>query len=189
MLVKELLGSPVREVLLEGRQLEVYEALLPLLLITEENGDFGGGDGGDTSLPDGTTPTEVLAPPPAEPAGTWFPRAGVIGVFRPGGTGMNANRWINELYRTLKNLAVASNIKKRLKQLGVGGEGAKRVDQAIKTAAKQAKYLLSTPGILSTAYRIPVWTTGALPAPVIKKWNESFEQALKAELAKIDLYD
>lgn len=185
MLVKELLDPPAPKVLLEGKRLEVYDALIPFLLIEENGGDFGGDTGGDISLPDGIIPTEVPAPP-VEPTGTWFPR---VSVFRPGGTGMNANRWINELYRTLKNLAVATNIKKQLQRIGVGGEGAKRVDKAIKTAAKQAKYLLSTSGILSTAYRIPVWTTSKPPTPVIKKWNESFEHTLQVELAKINLND
>jgi hypothetical protein len=98
---------------------------------------------------------------------------------------MNASHWFNELHRTLKNLAIASNINKRLKELGVKNAGAERVEGAVKTAAKQVKNLLSNPG--DTAYKIPVWRFGSPPKPVIKKWNEAFELAFKAELAKINL--
>lgn len=107
-------------------------------------------------------------------------------IFRPGGTGMNVNFWFDQLHGSLLNLAIASNIQKRLKEIGVHGVGAKRVDKAVQSAAKATRYLLSNPG--ATAYKIPVWSTkNTLPKPVIKKWNEAFERAFRDELSRIEL--
>lgn len=160
--------------LLEGQMLFIYEELLPLILISEE-------DGGDSSPGDGGTPSDVTpSTPPIQPpgGGGWYHP----GPFRPNG-GMNGYHWFNQLYSTVKMLAVASNISKRLKQLGITGEGAKRVKAAQKTAAKHVKLLLSNPG--ATAYRIPVWTTAKPPKPVIKMWNEAFAKEFAKELSNI----
>jgi hypothetical protein len=177
MLVQELLTA---KPLLEGKNLEVYEALLPLLLISEEDG----GDGGESSPGDGGTPTDVPEIPPVTPppVGSGWYRPG---PFRPGGMGMNGNHWIGQLYSTLKNLAITTNIAKRMKELGIKGEGAKRIKLAQKIAAKHVKLLLSNPG--ATAYRIPVWTTQSPPKPIIKMWNEAFALEFQKQLVGIDL--
>lgn len=98
---------------------------------------------------------------------------------------MSGNFWFNQLYTTLKNLVVMTNISKRLKQLGITGEGAKRVKKAQQMAAKHVKLLLTNPG--TTAYRIPVWTTAKPPKPVIKMWNEAFAKQFELELSKVNL--
>lgn len=157
MKIEELLIEP--RPLLEGRQLDVYNLLLPLLLIQEED-----------APPDVTTP----------PDGGWHRP----GPFRPGG-GMNGNHWFNQLYSTLKNLMIATNISKRLKELGIKGEGAKRVKLAQKIAAKHVKLLLMNPG--ATAYRIPVWTTAKPPRPVIKMWNEAFATEFARQLSLLEV--
>ena len=176
MKIQELLSVP--KPLLEGQILAIYEDLLPHLFISEEDG--GGGDGGSPG--DGGTPPDVTPdPPPVQPpgGGGWYRP----GPFRPGGMGMNGNHWFNQLYMTLKNLAVASNIAKRLKELGIKGDGVKRIRLAQKTAAKHVKLLLSNPG--ATAYRIPVWTIAKPPKQVIKMWNEAFAREFAKELSKI----
>lgn len=171
MKINELLTEP--KPLLEGVQLDVYNLLLPLLMIQED----------DSSPGDGGTPPDVTPdPPPVQPpgGGGWYRP----GPFRPGG-GMSGNFWFNELYRSLKNLVVAANISKRLKELGISGEGAKRVKLAQKVAAKHVKMLLTNPG--ATAYRIPVWTTAKPPKPVIKMWNEAFAREFATELSKVEI--
>ena len=55
MLLNELHPQPEKKSLLEGQNLKVYEALLPLFLIEED-----GGDGGGEAPGDGTTPPEVF---------------------------------------------------------------------------------------------------------------------------------
>lgn len=166
--------------LLEGKQRRVYEALLPMFLLNEEGevGEPAGDTNPPPQVPDlGTQPT-----PPSVPVGQGWYRPG---PFRPGGMGMNGNHWFNQLYSTLKTLAVASKISNRLKELGIKGEGAKRIRMAQKTAAKHVKLLLSNPG--ATAYRIPVWTTDKPPKVVIKTWNEEYSKAFAKELAKVIL--
>ena len=178
MKVYELFQQP--KLLLEGKRLDVYNDLLPHLLIKEE-GEGGGGDGGGDSSPgDGGTPPEVTpSPPPVTPPGTY-------GWFRTGyGVGPRGGLWFNQLYSTLKNLAVATNIMKRLKELGIKGDGASRVKMAAKTAAKHVKLLLANPG--ATAYRIPVWTTAKPTSKAIKVWNEAFAREFEKELAKIPM--
>ena len=181
--------------LLEGINLRVYEELLPFFLLNEdgEGGDAGGGVGvpaGDTSGPPqapdlGVQPTPptvpVVTPPPltVPMGGGWYQP----GPFRPNGSGMNGNHWFNQLYSTLKSLAISSNISKRLKELGITGDGAARVRLAQKTAAKHVKLLLSNPG--ATAYRIPVWTTATPPKTVIKIWNEEYKKEFAKQLSLI----
>ena len=175
MKVNELLQAPTP--LLEGKLLDVYNVLLPHLLIQEE-----GEGGGDSSPGDGGTPPDVTpSEPPVQPpgGGGWYRP----GPFRPGGMGLNGNHWFNQLYSTLKNLVVASNILKRLKELGIKGDGANRVKMAAKTAAKHVKLLLANPG--ATAYRIPVWTTAKPTSKAIRVWNEAFAREFEKELAKI----
>lgn len=158
--------------LLEGQTLAIYEELLPLFLIEEDGG-------GDSSPADGGTPPDVTPdPPPVQPPGGG-------GWYRPypGHGPVMGGLWFNQLYRTLKSMIVAQNISKRLKQIGVKGEGAKRIKLAAKVAAKHVKLLLNNPG--ATAYRIPVWTTQAPPKPIIKKWNEEFKKAFASELQRL----
>lgn len=182
MKVNELIYDKESSPLLEGRRLDIYEALIPLLTITEENGGGdggGGGEGGESSPGDGGTPKDVVPdPPPVTPPGYygWF-RTG------PGMGPVYGGLWFNQLYSTVKNLTVATNILKRLKALNIKGEGAKRVKQAQKTAAKHVRLLLSNPG--ATAYRIPVWTTNKPPKQLLKVWNEAFALEFQKELNKI----
>lgn len=169
MKLDELLGNT----LLEGKRLEIYEDLLPLLLI--EDGD-GGGGGGFGDIP---TPNPPDTPPiPSTPGnGGWG-----HGPFRPGG-GMNGNHWFGEFYNTLKNLIIAGNVLKRMKELGISAAGTKRIKDAAKKAAKNVNDLLSNPR--ATAYRIPQWTFDSPKTPVIKRWNEAFAHEFKAELTKL----
>ena len=182
MRITELTAKP--KPLLEGVKLRVYDELLPLFLLNEEEGGGeAGSPAGDTSGPPQVTDLGTQPTPPNVTVGQGWYRPG---PFRPSG-GMNGNHWFNQLYSTLKTLAVASNISKRLKELGITGEGAKRVRMAQKTAAKHVKLLLSNPG--ATAYRIPVWTTATPPRVVIKTWNEEYTKAFAKELAKVELME
>ena len=165
MKIDELLSKPMP--LLEGENLEIYSAILPLLLINED------GDGSGPALP---TPPETQAGPGfvnyPPYGGGWYG----FGPLRP-----NTRNWINQLYSTLRNLAIANNINKRLAELGIKGEAAKRVKLAAKVAAKHVKLLLSNPG--ATAYTIPVWTTVAPKATKIKMWNEAFASEFEKQLS------
>lgn len=176
MLVRELLQPKVE---LTGLNQQVYEELLPLFLLNEDGevGEPAGDTSGPPEVPNlGTEPT-----PPTNPVGQGWYRPG---PFRPNGSGMNGNHWFNELYRSLKTLAVASNISKRLKELGIKGEGVKRIQLAQKVAAKHVKLLLTNPG--ATAYRIPVWTTATPPKAVIKTWNEEYAKEFARQLSLIE---
>lgn len=169
MRVQELLEPPKKKVLLEGKHLEVFKALLPYLLI-EQNGN-GGGNGGGNGETGGEVPEVTPAPAPTQPLFGWY-RGG-------------PQFWVYELHRTLKNLAVAANIQKRLKELGIKGPGAQRIDAAVANAGKAAKALLTSPGAVLRP--IPVWTTKKPAKTTIKRWNEAFERAFAKELGKIDL--
>lgn len=171
MKLDELLNSPV---LLEGTRLIVYEELLQLLLISEDD-ELGGGEI--------VTPQPVDAPdvPPTRGDGGWGP-----GPFSRPGIGFGGGKWFNEFYRSLKNLIVSSNILKRMKELGIKPEGQKRVKMAAKTAAKHVNLLLNSPR--ATAYRIPVWTFDKPKTPKIKRWNEGFAYEFKKELSKLHEY-
>jgi hypothetical protein len=171
------------ETLSESKQ-EIYDALLPLLLIEEDGGgggDMGGGDSGSPA--DGGTPPEVSpsTPPIQPPPGNGWYRPG---PFRPGGMGMNGNHYMNQLYITLKNLVVSQNILKRFKELGIKGDGKKRIQMAAKVAAKHVSLMLSNPG--ATAYRIPVWTYETPRKVKIKKFNEEFSREFKKALNNLN---
>lgn len=170
MLLSEIVTE---QPLLEGQLLTVYNELLPLLLISEdgEGGGEGGGEMGSETTSDVAPPAEVV-PPPQPGRGS-----GIVGLY--------GNPWFNQLFVSLKNLAVATNISKRLKVLGIGGEGARRVKLAAQTAAKNVKVLLNNPG--ATSYRIPVWTTQKPPKPVIRMWNEAFSREFAKELSHMKI--
>lgn len=185
MKVNELLNPAPVEVILEGKQIDVYESILPMLLI--EDGEGGGDGGGIPSVGDSTggagditgepvKPPEV--PTPTNPNGGWG-----HGPFTGGG----GRHWFNELYNSVRNLVVLTKLSKRMKEIGIGKEGAKRVKLAAKIAAKNVKLLLSNPG--ATAYRIPQWTFDKPKTPVIKRWNEGFAYEFKKELSKIKEYE
>ena len=160
--------------ILEGKQLSIYEDLLPLLMLSEE------GEGGEMGTPTETQPADA---PPTPAVSTPADGGWGRGPFRPGG-GMNGNHWFNEFYKTLKNLVVANNVLKRMGELGISKEGKKRIQMAAKVAARNVNLLLSNPG--ATAYKIPVWTFDKPKAPKIQRWNEGFAYEFKKELAKLD---
>jgi hypothetical protein len=128
--------------LLEGQNLDVYNDLLPLLLVPDDM---------------------------------------VVEIFA------NGNMWLNQLYTSVKNYAIATRITDRMKELGVGGEGAKRVRNAAKSAANSVRSLLNNPG--AVAYKIPTWTTVAPPKPVIPIWNEAFSREFAKEMSALSLSD
>ena len=170
MKLEELKATPAP--ILEGKQLSIYEGLLPFLLIeTADGGTVVASD----SQPAGAPSTPAVSTPAD---GGWG-----RGPFRPGG-GMNGNHWFSEFYKTLKNLIVANNVLKRMGELGISKEGKKRVQMAAKVAARNVDLLLSNPG--ATAYKIPVWTFDKPKAPKIQRWNEGFAYEFKKELAKLD---
>jgi hypothetical protein len=181
------LNELLNQSLLEGKRLAVYESLIPIFMLEDgEGGDGGGvptvGDSTGTSAGDITgEPIDAPTLPPNTPSsnGGWG-----HGPFNPGGVGMGAGHWFNEFYRTLKNLVVISQVSKRMKELGIGKEGTKRVRQAVKQAAKNVNTLLTNPR--ATAYRIPQWTFDKPKTPMIKRWNEGFAYELKQELSKLN---
>jgi len=171
-----------RPTLLEGKRLEVYEALLPLLLIEEDGEAAGTTNPGDASggVVDPTPVTSTTAAdsaPSTRSDGGWG-----RGPFNPMGNG--PGRWFIELYNSVKQLIIANNIVKRMKELGISSAGASRVQKAAKQAASNVNYLLSNP--MATVNRIPVWTFDKPKAPRIKRWNEAFAYEFKAELAKLN---
>ena len=182
MRVNELFSQP--KLLLEKKQLQVYKAICPLLLIEDDGTAMppvGSGDG-PPSVPDlGTEPTPptggVIQPPSA--GGGWANG----GPFRPYSGGAF---WVNQLYASVKQLAVSSNILKRFKELGIKKSDQQRVKKAYGTALKNVRNLILNPQ--ATAYHFPKWTTkNTFPKPVIKMWNEAFAKEFGKELAKIDL--
>lgn len=145
-------GSELNDAVSQGVDEDlVDEALSVLSQARALSEDEGGGD----------APPEMSSDSPG-PIGSGFGRGPVMGGL-----------WFNQLYRTLKTMIVAQNIVKRLKVLGVGGEGARRVKAAAKMAQKHVKLLLANPG--ATAYTIPVWTVSRSQTPVVKMWKESLE--------------
>ena len=190
MKLDELLNSP--PALLEGKRLQVYETILPYLLIEDGEaggvpsvGDSTGGTGDITGtpvkapdVPTSTGSGAVNTPTPTGNTGGWG-----RGPFT---TGMGGNHWFNELYNTVRNLVVMTKLAKRMKEVGISNSGAKRVKMAAKVAAKNVRLLLSNPG--ATAYRIPQWTFDKPKTPMIKRWNEGFAYEFEQELAKLDEY-
>lgn len=163
MKLQELMIAPA---LLEGVKLEIYEELLPLLIL--EDGEGGGGDGGG----DFGGEVDVGGDDRDEPVRT--------GPF----VGNGGGRWFMALYTSIKNLVVSSNIVKRMKELGISPEGRSRVQAAAKSAAKSVNNLLSNPK--ATTNRIPVWTFDKPNTPKIKRWNEGFAHEFKSELSKLN---
>lgn len=147
-------------------QQEVFEAVLPLLLLDED---------GPPEVPNlGIEPTPPKGPIVTSPTGGWGK-----GPFNPYGGG---HKWFGELYNTVKQYAVASRIADRLKQLGIKGSGVDRIANARNSALMATRDLLTNPR--ATAYRIPVWTTKKPPKVAIKIWNEEFAKAFRKELLK-----
>lgn len=189
MKIDELLNAPATPapLILEGKRLAVYENILPMLLIEDGEGG-GGGEGGGSPPPSVGDSTGGSGDITGEPV-----QAPNVPTTRPDGgwgrgplTGFGGGRWFNELYNTVRNLVVLTKLSKRMKEIGIGKEGSKRVKTAAKVAAKNVKLLLSNPG--ATAYRIPQWTFDKPKTPVIKRWNEGFAHEFKKELAKLDEY-
>lgn len=185
MKLDELLNPPL---LLEGKRLAVYESLLPMLLIEDGDGGGGGGDSGPPpSVGDSTGgPGDITGEPVQPPEVVNPPTSNTGGWGRGPLIGFGGGRWFNELYNTVKNLVVLTKLSKRMKEIGIGKEGSKRVRNAAKKAAKSVQVLLSNPG--ATAYRIPQWTFDKPKTPVIKRWNEGFAYEFKKELAKLNEY-
>lgn len=155
------------QALLEGVNLEAYNAILPLLLINEEDGP--------PSVPNlGIEPT---GPVVSTTTGGW-----ARGPFNPYGGG---GKWFSELYSSAKQYAVASRIADRLTALGIKGTGVDRIAKAKNRALRSTIDLLNNPQ--KTAYRIPVWTTKTPPKPVIKMWNEAFAEEFAKEMSRVAL--
>lgn len=185
MKLDELLN---RSTLLEGKRLAVYENILPMLLI--EDGEGGGGDAGGAPPPsvgDSTGGSGDITGEPVQAPNVPTTTSPTGGWGRGPLTGFGGGRWFNELYNTVRNLVVLTRLSKRMKEIGIGKEGSKRVKLAAKVAAKNVKLLLSNPG--ATAYRIPQWTFDKPKTPVIKRWNEGFAYEFKKELAKLSEYE
>lgn len=155
--------------MLEGTQLQVFESLIPFLLIEDD------GDGGGEII----TPQPADAPPtpPVRGDGGWG-----RGPFNP--VGFGPGKWFSEFYNTVKQLIVSNNILKRMKELHISDNGQKRVKKAAKQAAINVNSLLANPR--ATAYKIPQWTFDSPKTPVIKRWNEGFTHEFKLELSKLN---
>ena len=133
----------------------VLEQILDYFTVTDETplmeedggggGDFGGGDvpgngdGGVVTPPtegpgDGTTPTPEPTTPPVQPpgGGAWF-------------GGFGGAMWFNTFIRQMRWLAASTNVKKRLKELGIKGDAINRIDNQIKMSKKHVNSLLSNP--------------------------------------------
>ena len=151
--------------------MDLKDFLLHELLLSE--------DDGPPSVPNlGTEPTppsgSVLQPP--APGGGWARG----GPFRPYSGG---SHWASELLSSVRQLAIASNILKRFKVLGIPVPDQKRVKIAYGTALKNVRNLISNPQ--STAYHFPMWTTKKPPKAMIKIWNEAFGEEFEKELKKL----
>lgn len=164
--------------ILEGVRLEIYEELLPLLVQEDDGGgggegggDFGGGEVGEVDTGDRDDE------PPRERSGGWWYRPGTF-------VGNGGGRWFMDLYNSVKQLVVATNIVNRMKQIGIPASGMARVQQAAKSAARNVNDLMSNPRATTT--RIPTWTFDKPNTPKIKRWNEGFAHEFKKELAKLD---
>ncbi|WP_407305432.1 hypothetical protein [Acinetobacter sp.] len=166
-----------RSTLLEGKCLEVYDTLLPLLLLKEEDGgDSGGGSTDPGEVGGGVVDAQPVDSPTTRNDAGWD-----RGPFNHVGNG--PGRWFIELYNSVKQLIVANNVMKRMKELGISNDGSSRVKKAAQQAAANVNSLLSNPR--ATTARIPVWTFDKPKAPKIKRWNEAFAYEFKAELAKL----
>jgi len=191
MKISELLEQ---QIILESEHLKIYTALLPLYMLEDDGGgdggDFGGSGetyGGDSGYsvqnPGNNTPPDPspVAPSPV-PTSNDAPVTQPV-YYTPYGP-IIGTRWFSQLVNTFRVAAVAKNVEKRMKELGLKGEGVKRVKAAAAQASKNLDYVIKNPASLS--YRIPVWTTGGTPKKVkIKKFNEAFAEEFKRELSKI----
>lgn len=162
MKVNELLQSD----LLDGIDDLVIEHLKSLME------DDGGGGDGPPEVPNlGEQPT-----PPTGYGGGWVRG----GPFRPFSGG---SKWFGELYSSVKQLAVASRMKNRLKQLGIKGIGVDRVESAYKSALFNTRDLLANPQ--KTAYHFPMWTTKTAKMPKIPVWREELAREFAMQLHEI----
>lgn len=110
---------------------DVIEQLIELLL-TEEDGLIGDPiDGSPVSQP--TSPPESDTPAPGAP-------------HDPGPYSGIASLWFKTLIGQMNWLFTAKRIKSRMKQVGIKGEGARRVGDSIKIAQANIGRLFSNPG-------------------------------------------
>ncbi len=132
----------------------------------------------------GSDPSPTQAP--TEPAGPGGPGAG--GTTGPtghmhggwGGGNRFASAWFATFAGQLMWLTSATKIKKRLKQIGVKGEGARRLENAIKIANNNINLLLNNPG-----WRQQTWTFAGGPgAKQSKAVVASMSKLLGSEIKK-----
>jgi len=162
--------------LTESQSAEVDAVIDQLVVLLFEEGEEAAGS--DPS------PTQA----PTEPAGPGGPGAG--GTTQPPGPGpMNggwgggnrfASAWFATFAGQLMWLTSATKIKKRLKELGLKGEGARRIENAITIANKNIALLLNNPG-----WRQQNWTFAGGPgATQSKKIVASMSKLLGSEIKK-----
>ena len=135
----------------------------------------------------GSDPLPTQAP--TTPAGPGGPGAG--GEGNPtggphhmhggwGGGNRFASAWFATFAGQLMWLTSATKIKKRLKEIGVKGEGARRLENAIKIANSNINLLLNNPG-----WRQQNWTfAGGTGASQSKKIASSMAKLLGSEIKK-----
>jgi hypothetical protein len=153
-------------VLLEGVQLKIHAEVQTLYLVEADSIDLSNIATGNSVLPSPTGPV------PGRSSIYYTPYGPII-----------YNRWFSELNKVLRNAAITKNLAKRMKELGIKGEGARRVKLAALTAAKNLDAAIKNPA--SLAHNIPQFTFGGVPPKVqIKKFNEAYSTELHKELLK-----
>lgn len=153
------------------------------LLEDGEGGDSGSSDSGTSSdvpisstVPDsgsspgnGETPASAPPPPPVQPPGNgaWY-------------GGFGGGMWLNMFARQVGWLAVSSNVKKRLKELGIKGDSIDRIDNQIKMAKHHIDSLLQNPQQFKTKQFTYAQTDAA-----VKKLNDNVKATIKKSLVKL----
>lgn len=126
------------------------------------------------------TPTDgsPVTPPTTPPGGT-TPAPGA--PHDHGGHNTSAGLWFQTFASQLAWLYSATRISKRLKELGIKGEGAKRVKNAIKIAKQNVSLLLSNPGWRAA----PNYEFVKASKGTAAKLNKQVSSILTKELSKI----
>lgn len=186
MKLDELHGLKIN---LSNDELQIAEAIIDEIVdyftVTDETPLFeedGGGDAGGMDIPggpgdggpgtieppgDGTTPNPEPPKPPVQPpgGGAWF-------------GGFGGALWFNTFIRQMRWLAASTNVKKRLKELGIKGDAMNRIDDQIKMSKKHIDSLLSNP----MQFNIKQYTYVTQKKSAV---NQAVKQQIKKDLVKL----
>lgn len=161
-------------VLTEAESAEVDTVIDQFVDMLFEEGEAAmGGDPSPTQAP--TTPAGPGGP---GAAGTTGPTGPMNGGW--GGGNHFASAWFATFAGQLMWLSSATRIKKRLKELGLNGEGARRMTNAVALANQNIGLLLANPG-----WRQQNWTFAGGPgASHSKKVAASMSKLIGGEIKK-----